>query len=332
MTDLIPINQSPPATVGQVANQYAAQNVFNDYQQRLAAQTLRRQRNDLVLFSSYLGKAGMVIAPADLLSKPAAWQEITFGLVEGFRRWLLQEGYAIGSINVRLATIKAYCKLAAKAGTIPTAEYALIKMVDGYLHSEGRNIDKRREVSRKGHKKADPVSISKEQATLLKSQPDTPQGRRDALLMCLLLDHGLRCGEIAGLKAEHLSGSMLVFYREKVDKIQTHYLTSDTLRAMLRYLETCTPEDRLLLGSDKTGAMSGTMSTRAITKRVAVLGQRIGLKGLSAHDCRHYWATAAIKGGTDTKSLQDAGGWSSPAMPLRYAESGAIANKGVKLG
>ncbi len=73
------------------------------------------------------------------------------------------------------------------------------------------------------------------------------------------------------------------------------------------------------------------MSERAITDRVKTLGEAIGITGLSAHDCRHYWATSAVRNGTDIKSLQDAGGWSSPAMPLRYAESASIANKGVKL-
>jgi len=86
------------------------------------------------------------------------------------------------------------------------------------------------------------------------------------------------------------------------------------------------------LGSRKGGILQGAMSDRAITDRVRVLGERLGIEGLSAHDCRHYWATSAIKGGTDIKSLQDAGGWSSPAMPLRYAASGKVANKGVKLG
>ena len=46
---------------------------------------------------------------------------------------------------------------------------------------------------------------------------------------------------------------------------------------------------------------------------------------------RHYYATDAIRNGTDIKSLQDAGGWNSPAMPLGYAESAKIANSGVKL-
>ena len=73
------------------------------------------------------------------------------------------------------------------------------------------------------------------------------------------------------------------------------------------------------------------MTTGAINKRVGFLGEQIGLHGLSPHDCRHHWATSATHGGTDLKSLQDAGGWKSPAMPMRYVESQAVANKGVKL-
>ena len=37
---------------------------------------------------------------------------------------------------------------------------------------------------------------------------------------------------------------------------------------------------------------------------------------------------ATRKGG----ALQDAGGWASPAMPLRYVEAAKIANQGVLLG
>jgi hypothetical protein len=40
---------------------------------------------------------------------------------------------------------------------------------------------------------------------------------------------------------------------------------------------------------------------------------------------------AATRAGTPIKALQDAGGWNSPNMPLRYAESAEIANEGVRL-
>jgi integrase len=70
---------------------------------------------------------------------------------------------------------------------------------------------------------------------------------------------------------------------------------------------------------------------RTLRTRVGQLGQACGLDHLSPHDCRHYWATAATRAGTPIKALQDAGGWNSPNMPLRYAESAEIANEGVKL-
>ncbi|HHY54616.1 MAG TPA: tyrosine-type recombinase/integrase, partial [Chloroflexi bacterium] len=70
---------------------------------------------------------------------------------------------------------------------------------------------------------------------------------------------------------------------------------------------------------------------RAVSDRVRVLGEAVGLEGLSAHDCRHYWATRAASQGTDPFALRDAGGWSSLAMPSRYVEAAAIANERVKL-
>lgn len=321
--------------IGQVANAYASQNVFAEYQQRRAKNTLLRQGHDLHCFSTYLADAGIALSGKDLMSNPQAWQGITFGLVEGYVRWQLVQGYAINSINVRLTTVKVYCRMATKAGALTTNEHMLIRMVQGFRQKEGRNIDATRATTRKGVKKATAVAITKAQAEYLKTgQPLTVQGKRDALLMCLLLDHGLRCGEIAALPVQslNLADGLLTFYREKVDLVQTHSLTKDTLLAAMRYLEACTPLDRLLLGSRKNGTLYGKMGNRAITARVQALGKRLGIVGLSAHDCRHYWATSAIRGETDIKTLQDAGGWSSPAMPLRYAESSTIANKGVKLG
>ena len=139
--------------------------------------------------------------------------------------------------------------------------------------------------------------------------------------MCLLLDHGLSVGEVAILTVAglDLAAGTFTFYRPKVDKVQVHRMTADTLRAALAYLRQDAPAH-------------GALSTRAINARVGELGAAIGLVELSPHDCRHYWATQAIRNGTDIKSLQDAGGWTSPAMPLRYAASAAIANEGVRLG
>ena len=73
------------------------------------------------------------------------------------------------------------------------------------------------------------------------------------------------------------------------------------------------------------------MTERAITGRVAILGEQLNIDKLSAHDCRHYWATHAVQQGTDAFALKDAGGWNSIAMPSRYVEAATVANDRVKL-
>jgi integrase len=323
---------------GRAANEAAARSVFADYVSRRSDNTLRRQRNDLAAFSAFLAEMGAPIG--ELGADPEAWRGITWGLVAGFQRWLLLGGYAVSTINGHISAVKVYAGLAAKAGTLESGELAMIKLVSGYGYKEVEKIDQKRTgagtPTRKGIKKAQPVSITPAQAKALKSKRESPQGRRDRLLMCLLLDHGLRCGELAGLLAGNidLKVGTLRFYRRKVSKWQTHKLTTATLQAARAYLadHKPAPGDQLLLGSFKSGELAGGMSIRAITRRVKDLGAAIGLPGLSAHDCRHYWATQAARNHTPMDRLQDAGGWSSLAMPGRYIESAKIANEGVNLG
>lgn len=339
---------------GEVANRYAQRGAFPGYLYELAKNTLIRQYGDLTRLADYLHavQPGLGADMADFAAAvrtwaddrqqdadyqtdpdPAAWRGLTWGLVEGFRNWMIGEGDAVGSINVRLSTVKAYAKIAAKAGAITPETYAMIRTVSGYAHKVQKRIDERREVTRRGDKKAEHTSIEREQAKALKTRPDTPQGRRDAVLMCLLLDHGLRCGEVALIQVADidLKAGELRFYRPKVDKVQTHELSRDTKRALRAYFGAgdAPAAGPLLRGSRRGGKLADVgMTERAITQRVKVLGEEIGIERLSAHDCRHYWATQAAKKG-DIVRLQEAGGWSSLAMPRRYIEAAKIANKGL---
>lgn len=316
---------------GQVANEAAGANVFADYLSRKADNTISNQAAALSLFADFLMVAGIVLPCADFQRDPECWRGVTWGIVEAFVKWQLQQGYSIASINNRLAHVKTYAKLATKAGVIPAQEYAMIRLVQGYGGKEARRIDERRPVTRIGHKKAAHVSLTAVQARQLKTNPDTPQGRRDTLLMCLLLDHGLRVGEVAGLNVDDvdLGTGELRFYRPKVDQLQTHKLTADTLRAAAAWFDHDAPANgRLLLGSRKGGVLTGAMSIQAIKQRVAYLGRQIEIDSLSPHDCRHYWATYWADKVSPFR-LQEAGGWASLDMPRRYVEAAAVANEGM---
>lgn len=324
---------------GQAANKAAARRSFADHTSRKADNTIRRKRADLALFESFLQAHD--IPAAGLFESPAAWQGVTWGIVKAFAEWQLQQGYAIASINGRLSTVRTYAKLAAAAGAITAEESILIASVAGYANKEKKHIDDKRKAQglevRKGAKKAQTVIIPADIAAALIDQPKTAQGRRDNLLMCLLLEHGLRVGEVAILtrQAFDLKAGTVTFYRPKVNKTQTHDLTPATRRAAAAYLQHDAPADGILWrksskGSPKLGGqLSPTSAERAITKRVELLGRKAGVKGLSAHDCRHYWATYEARNNTPVDRLMDAGGWNSPAMPLRYIESAQIANAGT---
>lgn len=347
------VNQYPNALamLGDAANAAAAGDVFMDYRLGKSDNTLKAHDQDLAQFAAFLSQAVSVNGAA-LCCEPSAWNGVTWGLIEAFKRWLLSEGYSIGTINRTLSTVKKYAQLAFKAGSITADQYALIRTVQGYSGRESVNVDKKRRAAggairrqRAGVKKSEHVSLADDDATRLKNDhPNTPQGRRDAVLMGLLLDLGLRCGEVALLTVDtlDLKAGYIKFNRPKVHKEQTHQLPKSLLRA-LRAAEKAgelLPAGALVRGStreyqgkDKDGKpytrpgklQSKGMSERAITQRVNVLGQRIGVHGLSAHDCRHYWATKESRK-NNPFALQEAGGWNSLAMPRRYTESAKVAN------
>lgn len=320
---------------GQAANAAAARSAFDRYQAKRAENTLRTQRAGLGLFASYLAAVGVQKDGADLAAEPGAWRGVTWGLVDGFVAWMIRGGYSVAAINQRLSIVKTYARLAAKAGALSAEEWTMIRAVDGYTVGEGRRMDERRAQTRRSTKAAQAVALTPAQVRALKAQPDTPQGRRDGLLVCLLADHGLRVGEVARLRVEDvdLAAGRLTFWRPKVGLTQTHDLTIDTRQALRRYMANDAPgSGPLLRASAGPGRLTHAgVSDRNLSQRVRVLGERIGVVGLSAHDLRHYWATAAARAGTPIDRLQQAGGWASPAMPLRYIEAAAIANEGVLL-
>lgn len=365
------LQKSDLTRAGETANRAAVDYIFADYRQRRAKKTIRTQTAALLLWVQYLAEVGAASellaeanawatlyfddkALADLLEYaqsqqcslpiiygahycqhlPAAWQGVTWGLVEGFVKWLLNQGYSLASINNRLSAVKVYVRLAAKAGIIPLAEHALIREVRGYGSTEGKRVNEVREQKRVGYKKEEAIVLTAVQARQLKTQhPPTPQGIRDRLLMCLLLDLGLRASEVATLTVEDMSEpGYVTVYRQKTDTTDRMELTADLLVALADYERYMRKNGTLLRGSRKNGKLTNqVMSVRAIGARVKILGRDIlGVWELSPHDLRHTWATRAAKG-SNPFVLRDAGGWTNMQTPGRYVERSKVVNEGIRL-
>jgi len=373
-TALVPIGAAQRPTwlveAARVANEKAREGILERYLETCSDQTIRRHKAAIALFEQYLeevrkrGEAYGVLPPLHrLFNDLAYWTHISFGLVEGFREWMKAQEYTIGTINVRIDSVKMFCTLAMQADYLDAVEHARIYRVRKIRPSEGRNIDEKREARgmrtrKEGSKKAspnlvDPLLHRRLKDTLLADGSDL--AIRDLLLVCFLADHGLREGEVVGLPAQclDLERGTFTFYRHKVHKTQTHWLSDDTAMAARLYFKRFPPrkdQQRLFEGDPRSVKVredghlyrgkrkEDGYDESSIYVRIRELGRRyltktlpdgsqVSLDNLSPHDLRHSWATEqARKKGVNIKALQDAGGWSNPITPLGYIVSNEIAN------
>lgn len=346
--------------VGKMANLVSGLTVFEDHQKLRSQNTNKAQHRDLSLFGNFINsiydsaehselRVPFRLSVGQLHRDPAAWQIVTHGLVKLFKKHLENQGFSLGSINRTLSSIRKYANLAAGVEQLDSHEYVLIKGISGYLGSEFKHVNAERPVVRRSTKKEEAVSIPPSIIGQLMSEetyPDTPIGKRNRLILCLVLDLGLRSSELAGLKLNNidLETEMMVVYREKTNSTDRLMMTPGIITSMRGYIA-CIPapphsgDQPLLLAGTRTGVLRRTeVSPSAVSKVVTKYGKQMALEHnlpslakLSAHDGRHQWATDVLAAGTQIDRLQQAGGWKSPAMPLRYANKKKIANEGVKL-
>ena len=330
---------------GQAANAAFHHDFFAAYRATCRPNTLLRHEYDLRAFSTFLASCGISRPPESLSSDPEAWRGMTYGLLAAFRRWLEDKGEAVGTIKARIATIHQYCKLAGPppqgAGVLDAHELAAILNVKGYTGKMARNLDQQRSrrglPTRVGHKKASFTLVNAHQAERLKrtTTPPPPLQRfprdhdqllaaRDALMFCLLIEHALRCGELVALDVENIDlvRHRLSIYSEKTHTFNVHQLQPRTEAAARVYLN----QLGRTVGPLFEGYAGRRITTRAINKRVGVIGELLGFKEqkLSPHDLRHFFTFDALEHGLPLDLVQGIGGWTSPYMPLLYAKRSTV--------
>lgn len=330
------------AELGQRANEAANSHIFNEDWIALSENTQNTYVFLLNCFSKFLMELGVDLPVEVMISKPDVWTNVTYGLVRGFQNWMLQNEYAIRTANQALSAVRKYCHLAWQAGYMDEREYLLIKSVQGRVGKQARNIDNSRlkvgkNTRRVGSKKAKNTVLNVYQAAVLKyKHSDTPQGRRDKLLMTILLDHGIRASEVSALKIEdiEMESRIINIYRQKTDTTDRHTMTPDSYEAFKSYLEQDAFESGCLLRNSHKGGRLTTagMTPQKVTDRVKRLGKvLLDIDTLSAHDCRHYYATSANAAGSSRNTIQQAGGWKTSVMVDYYIDALEITNDGLKL-
>ena len=311
--------------IGEAFNQASAQSAFDISMK--SKNTEIRYKKELRHFSEFLDSCGF---HNHGMETPREWSYITFGIVDGYKRYLLAKGYSVNSVNQTLYIIRRYCKEATKAGFIPVEELGKIKLIEGVKCSEAPHVDEKREITRLSNKKQTATEISEDQVYKLKNeQPDTLKGKRDALILSILLDIGLRESEIVTLTWSSIDPDTRVieWYRKKTNNRGRELISRNVEKAYRAYRDALTEAGEELSGSlwvtlNKTGKITGKgLSIDSIKLLVKTAGEAVGLESLSPHDLRHSMATRAYLADIPVISIQRRLGHSSASTTERYIDT-----------
>ena len=302
-------------------------NAFIEYRQRLSPNTIRSLRESLAIFQEYVNNVEIntsnTKASLNIADDPNVWKSITAEIINKFVKWLIAQGFAISTVNLRISFIKKYATIAFQAGTLPEDEWKRISGIRNYYGGKANKINVERTkqnipTRRVGHKTSQElIEITDQQAQDLKSfSEDSPDGRRANLIMCLLLDQGLQPRDVYKLQAEHfdLVSSVFTLERSNMER-QTLKLTPDSLRALKcvfdnHDIDTIGPLGfRIRRNGETIQTIQQSIRPPALRYHVHNVGKSIGIGNLTAQHCRFYWAKKAIESGTNVFDLQTTGGW-----------------------
>jgi site-specific recombinase XerD len=149
--------------------------------------------------------------------------------------------------------------------------------------------------------------------------------RRDLAMLSLMLDTGLRRGELAGIRVGDVNLPQMVAFVEattsKSRRGRAVAFGPSTAKAVTRYLRhPKAPRDRQEpLWRARTGRpLTGNEIYHTVRRRAAQAGVRV-----HPHQLRHTWASSMLSSGHSEGDVMTLGGWSSRDMLSRYGASAA---------
>lgn len=238
--------------------------------------TLQLHRENLEASRRDLAAGGRDPAPAtvtteELRALVLTWQD---------------RGLSPRSINLRRQTLRAlFAFLAAE------------RMIE---HNPAHDLPRQRETRRL------PRALSDQQVLALLAQPDRScfTGLRDYTMILLILDTGLRLGELLALQLADLDFSRrAIRILEPKDRQERDvYFVDTTERALRAYLrERLAGGDSPALFISRDGA---PLAHNTFQQALARYAQRAGLPQVSPHMLRHTFARLYLMNGGDVFSLQ----------------------------
>lgn len=149
------------------------------------------------------------------------------------------------------------------------------------------------------------VSPSDVVKLLTACDPETFAGQRDALILALLYDSGMRSGALLGITLDNIDyGMRRIVITSKGNKRQSAPYTTYTARLMSRYLQA---RDALQVGHERLIISANTgepLTASGLNQALKRLKKRSGVSGrVNPHSFRHGFAREYLRQGGDVITL-----------------------------
>jgi site-specific recombinase XerD len=233
-------------------------------------------------------------------------------LVQEYRAELTRGGLAPASINQRLCAVRKLAMEAADNGLLAPDLAAGITRVQG-IRTSGVRTGK---------------WLTRDQAQQLLTFPDTAKnrGKRDLVVLAVLIGCGLRREELASLRLEHIQereGRWIVAdLVGKGNRVRTVAMPGWAKLVLDQWSESLpTPAGPVLRRVNKRDEISHRpLSAQSVCMIVKSYGHRLGIN-LAAHDLRRTFAKLARRGGAALEQIQLSLGHGSLTVTERYLGS-----------
>jgi len=239
---------------------------------------------------------------------PTAVDALAREHVEAFYVWMLETGYAAASVKNRHDGIRQFFAWCEEEGELP----------------EGRNPMRHVEPPRVPQNPPDILREDEIRVLLKACDGRAFEDRRDAALVTLLYDTGLRLSECAAITLADIdiADRREVTVIGKGRKERMLPIGANAARAMGRYLRMRRAHRDASLPALWLG-IRGPMTPSGIRQVLEKRGIEAGIGAVSPHRLRHSFAHSWLAGGGEETDLMRLAGWSSRQMLARYAATTA---------
>lgn len=278
------------------------------------------QREEALLEVSHVSLTHRDVAPSTIASY--------LKVGDNFLGWLRDAGMPTAASGIAREHLEAF--LAALAERVSPAtvakHYRSLQQLFRWLVEDGEIRASPMERMRPPAVPEQPVDVFTDdelRALLSTCRGNTFENRRDTAILRMLIDTGMRAGELAGLSVEDLDHEQSVAFvlgkGRRGRAVPYGAKTADSLRRYLR-ARTLHPQAGLsALWLGKKGRVTDSGVRQILERRAG----EAGVVNVHPHRFRHTYAHTWLASGGQEQDLMRLAGWRSREMVGRYAASAA---------